>query len=154
MGLPQLGLALLQPFPCAPRRQRPLLPSGLTTHGNSSSSRNESHRPPRAVAMCPHPSTTGQVVPGPTPTDPPPPTSGLALSLSGTLSWKGSLAKDSLEKARPFLKCASTPCLPGGRTEKAQAGVDAGRWLSAEPIWVALAWAKTPPGCREWPCWG
>lgn len=59
--------AWLSPFLCAPRRQQPLLPSGLTTHGSSSSSRNELRRPLRAAAMHPHPSTTDQVVPGLTP---------------------------------------------------------------------------------------
>ena len=64
--------------PCAPRRQQPLLPSDLIIHGSSLSSRKESLRPPQAAAMCPHPSTTDQVVPAPTPL-PNPHSSGFGL---------------------------------------------------------------------------
>lgn len=105
VGRASLSWAWLSPFLCASRRQQPLLPNGLTTHGSSSSSRNVLHRPLRAAAMHPHPSTTDQVVPGPAPDLTPSP-QVLGLSLSSTLSWRGSLPcpRTPLEKARPFIR--------------------------------------------------
>lgn len=83
----------------------------------------------------------------------------LALSLFGTLSWRGSLALGPLETARLFIKCASTHHCPHGSTEAVggeggRCGAWAEQWATLESIWTALAWPKAPPGCREWPCWG
>lgn len=83
----------------------------------------------------------------------------LALSLFGTLSWKGSLAQGPLEKAKLFIRCTSTHHLPGGRPRRLGVGGGqcralAKQWAVLEAIWSALAWAKAPPGCGEQPCWG
>lgn len=84
----------------------------------------------------------------------------LALSLFGALSWKGSLAQGPMETARLFIKCASTHCLPGGRTEKAGLGeVDVGPWLSRGPATGHLDSFGMGEGAPwlwgvEWPCWG
>lgn len=118
---------------CAPRRQQPLLPSDLIIHGSSLSSRRESHQPPQAAAMCPHPSTTDQVAPAPTPL-PNPHSSGFGLEPLWDLPRKGNLAQGSPGEAKAEHHVCFHPPPPGGRAEKGSSRAWSEQWVVLEAM--------------------